>query len=72
MQQQFGPPYGGGHQAGAGGGSQGGAGGGSQLGAGGGISRAPVASYQGAQQHQPQNRLLLTDAGNDPGAFYRS
>jgi hypothetical protein len=72
MQQQFGPPYCGGHQAGAGGGSQGGAGGGSQVGAGGGISRAPVASYQGAQQHQPQNRLLLTDAGNDPGAFYRS
>ena len=95
MQHQFGPPYTGGHQAGASGGYQAGAsggpqvgagasggyqtsaGGGSQVGAGGGflnsgISRSSVASYQGAQQQQPQNRLLLADAGSDPGAFYRS
>ena len=94
MQHQFGPPYTGGHQAGASGGYQAGAsggpqvgagasggyqtsaGGGSQVGAGGGflnsgISRSSVTSYQGAQQQQPQNRLLLTE-GSDPGAFYRS
>ena len=96
MQHQFGPPYGGGHQAGAvGGGYQTSAGGGSQVGTGagggypssagggpqagagggysnGGTSRSSVGSYQGAQQQQPQNRLLLADAASDSGAFYRS
>jgi len=84
MQQQFSPPYGGaagggGYQAGAGGGYQPTAGGGPQVGAGtgggyssGGTARSSVVSYQGAQQQQPQNRLLLADAGSDPGAFYRS
>ena len=95
MQHQFGPPYGGGHQAGAGGGYQAGAGGGYQTSAGGGpqvgtvtgggpqagagggysnggTSRSSVGSYQGAQQQQPQNRLLLADAASDSGAFYRS
>ena len=92
MQHQFGPPYAGGHQAGASGSYQAGAsggpqvgagasggyqtsaGGGSQVGAGGGFlnsGRSSVTSYQGAQQQQPQNRLLLTE-GSDPGAFYRS
>ena len=87
MQHQFGPPYGGGHQTGGGGGYQTSAGGGPQVGtvtggspqvgagggySNGGTSRSSVASYQGAQQQQPQNRLLLADAASDSGAFYRS
>ena len=70
---------GGGYQPTAGGGPQVRTvtGGGPQAGAGGGYSnggtsRSSVGSYQGAQQQQPQNRLLLPDAGSDPGAFYRS